>query len=248
MAAVDDARRRAAVATCRRLNAAGLNQGTSGNLSVRVEGGLLITPSGVAYEQMEPEDLVELDADGSWHGRHRPSSEWRFHRDVLAARPEVEVVLHAHSTYATALACHERGIPPFHYMTAVAGGHDIRVADYACFGTQALSDAVLLALEGRTACLMAHHGLLTVGASLEQALALAVEVETLAKMYVHALAIGEPPHLPADEMDRVLERMRRMSYGRAPDADEGADTPQPSARRAGVARARARRHSASRPS
>jgi L-fuculose-phosphate aldolase len=175
---------------------------------------------------MEPADVVALRVDGTYRGRHRPSSEWRFHRDILEARPDVDVVLHNHATYATALSCHERGIPPFHYMTAVAGGHDVRVSAYACFGTQELSDAVLTALDGRSACLMGHHGLVTVAKTLEKALWLAVEIETLAKMYVHALAIGEPPHLPPEEMDRVVEQMRRMSYGRAPDLDHVADTPQ----------------------
>jgi len=217
--------RLAMIATAREMNRRGINQGTSGNLSHRIEGGLLITPSGLPYEIMAPEDLVELRWDGSYRGRHRPSSEWRFHRDILRTRADVDVVLHNHATYATALACHERGIPPFHYMTAVAGGHDIRVSRYACFGTQELSDAVLQALEGRHACLMGHHGMITIAATLEKALWLAVEVETLAKMYVHALAIGEPPHLPPHEMDRVQEQIRRMSYGQAPDLEHVADTP-----------------------
>ncbi len=218
--------REAIIDTCREMNAKGLNQGTSGNLSHRVDDGVLITPSSVPYETMTADDIVTLRFDGTYHGRHRPSSEWRFHRDILAARPDVDVVLHNHATYATALSCHERGIPPFHYMTAIAGGHDIRVSAYACFGTQALSDEVLKALEDRSACLMGHHGLLTIAATLEKALWLAVEVETLAKMYVHALAIGEPPHLPPHEMDRVAEQMRRMSYGEAPDLDHIGDTPQ----------------------
>ena len=162
--------REAIIATCREMNAKGLNQGTSGNLSHRVDGGVLITPSSVPYETMEPEDIVELGFDGTYRGRHRPSSEWRFHRDILKARPDVDVVLHNHATYSTALACHERGIPPFHYMTAIAGGHDIRVSTYACFGTQELSDAVLKALEGRSACLVGHHGLITVAKTLAKAL------------------------------------------------------------------------------
>jgi L-fuculose-phosphate aldolase len=223
----DDERalRRAIIDTCNAMTARGLNQGTSGNVSRRIDGGLLITPSGLAYETMTPEDIVELRFDGSYRGAHRPSSEWRFHRDILGARPDVDVVLHNHATFATTLSCFERGIPPFHYMTAVAGGHDIRVSPYACFGTQELSDRVLAALEGRFACLMGHHGLVTVAPTLEKALKLAVEVETLSKMYVHALAIGEPPHLSAAEMDRVLAQMRRMSYGHAPDLDDVADTP-----------------------
>jgi L-fuculose-phosphate aldolase len=217
--------RKAIIATARRMNATGINQGTSGNLSVRVPEGLLITPTSLPYEIMRPEDIVELALDGSFRGRHRPSSEWRFHRDILKAREDVDAVLHCHATYCTTLAVHERGIPPFHYMTAVAGGPDIRCSRYATFGTQALSDAVLEALDGRTACLMGHHGLLAIAKTLDKALWLAIEVETLAKMYVHALAIGEPPHLSVAEMQKVAEQMRRMSYGRAPDLDEVKDTP-----------------------
>ena len=220
-----EAIRRAIIETAREMNRKGINQGTSGNISHRVEGGLLITPTSQPYETMEPEDLVLLRQDGSYAGRHRPSSEWRFHRDILKERPDVNVVLHNHATFATTLACHERGIPPFHYMTAIAGGHDIRVSRYATFGTQSLSDAVLEALEDRHACLMGHHGLLTVATTLDTALWLAVEIEVLARMYVHALALGEPPHLPAEEMDRVQEQMRRMSYGQAPDLDGINDTP-----------------------
>ncbi len=213
MSADERALRRGIVLTCRAMTARGINQGTSGNLSHRVADGLLITPSGLDYDAMTPDDVVRLGFDGGWQGRRRPSSEWRFHRDVLRARPDVAVVLHAHATYATTLACFERRIPPFHYMTAVAGGHDVPVAAYACFGTQELSDHVLAALTGRRACLMAHHGLLTVGAGFDEALRLAVEVETLAKMYVHALALGEPPQLSAAEMDRVLAQMRSAQYG-----------------------------------
>lgn len=212
--------RKQLIATARAMNASGINQGTSGNLSVRVPGGLLITPTSLPYDALEPEDIVAMDMAGGHRGRHRPSSEWRFHRDILAHRDDIDAVLHCHATYATTLAIHERGIPPFHYMTAVAGGPDIRCARYATFGTQALSDAVLEAMEGRTACLMAHHGLVVGATTLDKALWLAIEVETLAKMYVHALAIGEPPRLSEAEMARVAERMRRMSYGRAPDLDE----------------------------
>jgi L-fuculose-phosphate aldolase len=212
--------RKQLVATARAMNARGLNQGTSGNLSVRVPEGLLITPTSLPYDRMEPEDIVAMDMAGGHRGRHRPSSEWRFHRDILARREDVDAVLHCHATYATTLAIHERGIPAFHYMVAVAGGPDIRCTRYATFGTQALSDAVLEAMEGRTACLMAHHGLVVGAKTLDKALWLAIEVETLAKMYVHALAIGEPPWLSEAEMARVAEQMRRMSYGQAPDLEE----------------------------
>jgi L-fuculose-phosphate aldolase len=217
------------IATCLEMTKQGINQGTAGNVSYRIEDGLLITPTSLPYEVMTPEDIVHLKWDGSFTGRHRPSSEWRFHRDILKNREDVNVVLHNHATYTTVLATHERSIPPFHYMTAVAGGHDIRVSKYATFGTQELSDEILVALKDRYACIMGHHGMLTTGKSLDKALALAIEVETLAKMYVHALAIGEPPHLPAEEMDRVIEQMRRMSYGNAPDLDHVKDTPKSAA-------------------
>ena len=203
----------------RRMQASGINQGTSGNLSVRIPGGMLITPSSLPYEQMQPTDLVALDlkgeplfipADGRPH--RRPSSEWRLHADVLASRPEVQAVLHCHSIHATALACHGRDIPPFHYMTAVAGGHDIRCAPYATFGTQELSDGVVQALEGRLACLMAQHGQVSVGPTLDKALALAVEVETLARIYLQALALGEPPLLTAEQMEQVRHQFRTLLY------------------------------------
>jgi len=211
------------VATCRAMNACGLNQGTSGNLSVRHGGGLLITPSSLPYEAMEPADIVALDPSGSFAAApgRRPSSEWRFHRDILRARPDVAVVLHCHSVHATALACQHRAIPAFHYMVAVAGGHDIRCAPYATFGTQALSQVAVAALDGRRACLLGQHGMIALGATLDAALALAVEVEALARIYLAALVLGEPPVLPGDEIDRVLEQMRKMGYGAAPN-DAGA--------------------------
>ncbi len=220
--------RKAVIETARAMNAAGINQGTSGNLSVRTPDGLLITPTSLPYEAMQPEDIVEMNRDGSHDGSlRRPSSEWRFHRDILAVRDDVDAVLHCHATYCTTLAVHERAIPPFHYMTAIAGGPDIRCSAYATFGTQALSDAILVALEGRAACLMAHHGLVVAAKSLDRALWLAVEIETLAKMYVHALAIGEPPRLDDAEMGRVLEQMRRMSYGQAPNDEPAERRPAP---------------------
>lgn len=208
--------RRAVIDTCLAMNRLGVNQGASGNISARAGDGFLITPSSLPYDETQPEDIVAMAFDGTWQGARRPSSEWRFHRDILAARPDVAVVLHAHPTFCTALAVHSRGIPAFHYMVALAGGHDIRCAPYATFGSQALSDHAVAALEGRLACLLAHHGLIVVGSSLKAALALAVEVETLARQLVHALAIGEPPVLPPDEIARVAEQMRRMKYGQSP--------------------------------
>ncbi len=208
--------RREMVETCRRMNAAGLNQGTSGNLSVRHGDGLLITPTSLPYDRMEPEDIVGMGFDGRVVGAGRPSSEWRFHRDILAARGEIGSVLHCHSVYATTLACHHKSIPAFHYMIAVAGGTTIRCAPYATFGTQALSDHALAALEDRLACLLGQHGQIALGATMQAALAVAVEVETLARLYVQAQAFGEPPVLSDAEMARVFEQMRTIGYGRAP--------------------------------
>ena len=202
------------IATARRMNASGLNQGTSGNLSVRVEGGFLLTPTGMDYERLEPEDLVLMRMDGTHEGRRAPSSEWRIHRDVLASRPEVGAVLHAHAMFSTSLACLRRPIPAFHYMVTRAGGVDIRCAEYATFGTEALSRHTLAALEGRRACLMANHGMVALGGTLAAAHALAVEVETLAAMYWRALQVGEPVLLDTAEMERVLEKFK--TYGQPP--------------------------------
>ena len=203
--------REAIISAGRRMNTSGLNQGTSGNLSHRVENGFLITPTGMEYDVLRPEDLVLMRFDGSYEGERLPSSEWRFHRDILAARPEVNAVLHTHSMSSTAVSCLRRSIPPFHYMVAVAGGTDIRCAPYATFGTDELSRNAVVALEGRKACLLANHGLITVGADLPSAFKLAIEVETLAAMYLRALQVGEPMLLDADEMAVVLEKFR--TYG-----------------------------------
>ena len=212
------------VEICRRMNASGINQGTAGNLSLRSGEGFLITPTSLPYERMGPEDIVEMDFDGGYAGRHRPSSEWRFHRDILRERTDINVVLHCHSLYATTLACHHKTIPSFHYMTGVAGGTTIRCAKYATFGTQQLSDNALQALEGRLACLLGQHGQISLGADLEQALGLAIEVETLSRIYVQALTLGEPPVLSDEEMGRVIQQMRQMSYGQAPDLAGVSDT------------------------
>lgn len=203
---------------CRKMNATGLNQGTSGNLSVRHGAGLLITPSSMPYDIMQPEDIVEMAWDGSYLGR-RPSSEWRFHRDILKARPDVDVVLHCHSVHATAVACHRRDIPAFHYMVAVMGGNTLRCAPYATFGSQALSDAAIAALHDRKACLLGQHGQIALGKTLDAALSMAVEVEVLAQMYIAACTLGEPPVLSDSEMERVIAQMQRMSYGLAPEGD-----------------------------
>ncbi len=207
--------REAIIATGRRMNTSGLNQGTSGNLSHRVEGGFLVTPTGMEYEALRPEDIVLMRFDGSHQGPRRPSSEWRFHRDIFASRPEVNAVLHAHSMFSTAVACLRRSIPAFHYMVAAAGGTSIRCAPYATFGTEELSRHAVTALEGRKACLLANHGLITVGADLAGAFKLAVEVETLAAMYLRALQVGEPVVLDEAEMAVVLEKFR--TYGQQKD-------------------------------
>lgn len=209
--------RAAIVEACRRMEREGLNKGTSGNVSARHGDGFLVTPSSLGCDAMTPGDIVAMGWDGSHAGPRRPSSEWRFHRDILRARPEVGAVVHCHSAYATTLACHLRAIPAFHYMVAVAGGPTIRCAPYATFGSQALSDAALGALEGRMACLLGQHGQIALGQSLEAALRMAAEVETISRLYVQALAIGEPPVLPDEEIARVIERMRRMGYGLDPD-------------------------------
>ena len=224
----DDERdlRTAMLATCRAMDARGINQGTAGNLSARFGTGFLITPSSLAYDRMRPEDIVEMGWDGSYVGR-RPSSEWRFHRDILQARGDVDVVLHCHSAFATSVACHHRTIPAFHYMVGVMGGTTLRCAPYATFGTQELSDAALAALEGRMACLLGQHGQIALGKTLEAALWMAVEVETLARMYLQALAIGEPPVLDDAEMARVIAQMQRMSYGLGPEEEGVGDIARP---------------------
>ena len=228
MARTDEAAlRREMVETCRRMNASGINQGTSGNLSARCGDGFLVTPSSIAYETMKPGDIMAMAFDGTFEGKHRPSSEWRFHRDILRAREDVNAILHCHSVHATTLAVHHKAIPAFHYMVGVAGGSTIRCARYATFGTQALSDAALAALEGRLACLLGQHGQISLGKTLAGALWLAVEVETLAHMYVQALPLGEPPVLPEEEMARVLEQMRRMSYGQMPEPEGSNDVARP---------------------
>jgi L-fuculose-phosphate aldolase len=203
--------RAALAATARQTASQGLNKGASGNVSVRLGEGFLVTPSGVPNDTLRPEQMVVVDMEGRSSGSLKPSSEWRIHRDIYRARPEVDAVVHAHSPHAVSLSCLRRAIPAFHYMVAAAGGKDIRCATYAAFGTQDLSDAVLAALQDRRACLMANHGLVAVGASLDAALSLAVEVEELCAQYWRATLMGEPVLLNDAEMDEVLERFKH--YG-----------------------------------
>lgn len=203
------------ISTAQSMNTHGINVGTSGNVSARTKTGMLITPSGRDYQQLTPDDIVAMDFDTSWFATNslRPSSEWRLHLDILRGRPDVNAIVHTHSTYATALATHGRGIGAFHYMVGVAGGSDIRCAPYATFGTQELSGNAIAALDDRAACLMANHGLLAVGFDLASALLLAVQVEDLARLYMAALTIGEPPELSETEMNDVLTEMAVTGYG-----------------------------------
>jgi L-fuculose-phosphate aldolase len=212
--------RQAIIATCLRMNSDGLDQGTSGNVSVRTGDGMLLTPSGIPYEDVTTDQIVLMGLDGSWSGPVRPSSEWRMHLDIYRSRPEAEAVVHVHSTYATALSSLRRGIPAFHYMVAVAGGRDIRCAGYATFGTRELGTSMMEALEGRSACLLGNHGQIAFGPSLAEALWLAGEIEALAHQLIVAETVGTPVILPDDEMDRVLDLFR--DDGRQPAQDRGA--------------------------
>jgi L-fuculose-phosphate aldolase len=196
----------------RRLSASGLNRGTSGNASVRVAEGFLVTPSGMEVDAMTPHDMVLMDKHGDFHGERQPSSEWRFHHDILRARPEIGAVIHTHSMFATTMACLQRDIPPFHYMIALTGADTIRCAPYALFGSQALSDGAVAALQGSKACLLANHGMIVLGEDLERAYAVAVEVETLCEQYWRALQIGEPYLLSAQEMQDVFQQFK--GYGK----------------------------------
>lgn len=204
-------RRDALIATARAMQPAGLNKGTSGNVSLRHGEGFYITPTGMPYDRLVADDIPLMALDGSHVGARKPSSEWRFHRDLYAARPEVGAVLHAHSPFAVSLACLRRDIPPFHYMIARFGGDTVRCADYALFGSQALSDAALLAMRDRKACLLANHGLLVAGRDLDEALTLAIELEELCEQYWRACQLGEPVLLSATEMAEVLVKF--SGYG-----------------------------------
>ena len=209
----DRSKRQSIIEACLQMNRLGINQGTSGNISLRHEGGMLITPTSTPYEAMQPEQIVFMNLDGPFDAKQRPSSEWRFHRDILKARPEVNAVVHAHPPYATILAIMGLSIPPVHYMIACAGGDTIRCSPYATFGTEALSRHAVTALEGRSACLLAHHGMIAIASSLAKAMWLAVEVETLALQYHGCLQIGEPPLLSKAEIENVRSRM--AGYGPA---------------------------------
>ena len=194
----------------------GLNKGTAGNASVRLKengsDGFLVTPSGMAVEDMSAASMVKMAFDGSYEQGKIPSSEWRFHRDILANRTDVNAIVHTHSMFATTLACLHKDIPPFHYMIAVVGGDTIRCAPYALFGSQALSDNALVALSDRKACLLANHGMIALGRDLDDALAVTVEVENLCEQYWRALQIGEPHILSEAEMRGVFQQFK--GYGK----------------------------------
>lgn len=206
------------VAACKRLESSGLNRGTSGNVSCRENDHFLVTPSGIPVDEITPSKIVAVGYDGKVMGIGKPSSEWHFHCDILKARPEINAVVHTHSPHATAIACLREDIPPFHYMIAVAGGDSIRCAPYALFGTEQLSRHAVDALVGRKACLLANHGLITLGRDLEEAMAIAVEVESLCQQYLLARQVGKPTLLSADEMQQVIERFK--TYGRNADAKQ----------------------------
>ena len=207
----DDAQ--AAVAAVRRLDALGMNRGSSGNLSLRRGEGMLITPTGMGADDLRPEDMVWRGWDGRLEGAWQPSSEWHFHQAIYRARPELHAVVHTHSVHAAALACLRRELPAFHYMVAVAGGHDVPCVPYHVFGSEALSMAVAAAFADRDACLMANHGLVAAGASLAHAMKVAQEIESLCEVYLKALAVGEPVVLTRAQMDEVIEKFR--GYGKA---------------------------------
>lgn len=190
----------------------GLSKGSSGNVSVRYKDGFLVTPSGVAPNDMLAHMMVKLQFDGSHEQGKKPSSEWRFHRDILQNRPEINAVIHTHSMFATTMACLHQDIPPFHYMIAVTGGDNVRCAPYALFGSQALSDGALIALKERKACLLANHGMIAMGADLEEALAVTVEVENLCEQYWRLLQVtASPPLLTEGEMHDVFQQFK--GYG-----------------------------------
>lgn len=201
--------RESLIAAARSMAGLGINQGMSGNLSMRSDAGMLITPSAIPYEEITPEQiaLMPFGAEyGTYAGPKRPSSEWRFHLDIMDARPEVGAIVHTHAPYATALAMARREIPACHYMIARFGGAPIRLAGYALFGTAELSDQVLAALRGRTACLMANHGFVATGPTLAEAMLTAVELEALAKQYVLSLSIGGPVLLSERDVSAAVRQ------------------------------------------
>lgn len=220
MSTTEDDARRSIIEACRAMNAAGINQGTSGNVSVRHEGRMLISPSATPYDAMTPDTIASLDLTGEmneyWEGPRKPSTEWRFHWLLMKHREEVGAVVHAHPTHCTALAILRQPIPACHYMIAAFGGMDVRCAGYATFGTPELADLAFEALEDRTACLLANHGMVAVGGDVDQALWRAVELEAIARQYHTAKLIGEPVLLSKEEIDRTFDMF--AGYGQQAEA------------------------------
>jgi len=209
------------LATAKAAENRGLNRGTSGNISARLHDRFLITPSGLSCKEMTADDIVEMDFEGKSGGLRKPSSEWRFHRDILANRQDVGAVVHTHSMFATVFACLGREIPALHYMIAVTGGSAIRCTPYAIFGSQELSNYILTTLQKQKACLIQNHGMVALGRDLDEALSIAVEVETLCEQYWRVLQIGEPQILSAEQMNEVLEKFKK--YGQWASSIEGQD-------------------------
>ena len=196
------------------LNSEKLSTLRSGNVSLRYKNGFLITPSGVKYSLLKADDIVFVSLDGKFdETKNKPSSEWRFHRDIYSSKNEANAIVHAHSTYATAVSAHNKDVPAFHYMVALAGGNDLKCAKYATFGTQELSDNIIEALENRKACLMSNHGQVAYGDNLNSAFELAEEVENICHQYINAIKLGEPKILSSSEMDVILEKVKNYKKG-----------------------------------
>ena len=210
----EPAARRALIEACQGMNDLGINQGTSGNISLRLGDTMLISPSAVPYEQMEPEQVAKLPIhrdDRQHEGPLKPSTEWPMHQYILRARPDINAVVHAHPTFATTLAIARRPIPACHYMVAAFGGNDVRCAGYATFGTKELASEALKALDGRSACLLANHGVVVCGPTLAKAMWLAVELETISRQYYHSLLIGGPHLLTDEQIDQTARKF--AGYG-----------------------------------
>ena len=191
------------------LNTENLSALRSGNISIRYNNGFLITPSGVKYSSLKSEDIVFVSLDGKFEeNKLKPSSEWRFHKDIYINKTEANAIVHAHSTHATAISTHGKSIPAFHYMVALAGGNDIKCADYATFGTEELSKNIIKALEDRKACLMSNHGQVAFEKNLYKAFELAQEIENICQQYINALKIGKPKILSDNEMIKILGQIK----------------------------------------
>ena len=213
------------VARCQEMNSSGINQGTSGNISVRYEDKMLISPSATPYDQMTPDCIASIaldDLSGAWEGTLVPSTEWRFHQKLLCEHSEAAAVVHAHPTYCTTLAIARKSIPACHYMIAAFGGNDVKCADYATYGTEELSQHALKAMKGRDACLLANHGMITIGEDLAKAMWRAIELETIARQYYLSLLIGGPTLLNDAQIDETAEGF--ASYGLQSSANKRSTT------------------------